>query len=250
MTNFTTATIITGAASGIGLAIAKSLFASGSSIVLNDLDEALLLEVHQAVFDGSENVCLVAGNTADTAIRKQLVDECYHHFGKIDYLVANAGKTLFAPFLETTEAVFNQLMDVNLKATFFLVQEAVNQSLSHKIPLQSILLLSSVTGIQAHANLTAYGMTKAAIALMARNLVAELAPMGIRINAISPGATITDRTNFEEFTNTWSQITPLGKPASAEEISSVASFILKATHITGQNIVVDGGWTAISPPPL
>jgi NAD(P)-dependent dehydrogenase (short-subunit alcohol dehydrogenase family) len=116
----------------------------------------------------------------------------------------------------------------------------------------SILLMSSVTAHQAHKNLAAYGMTKAAIEMLAKNLVIELSPFKIRINAIAPGATATERTQEDpEYVKTWSDITPLQRPASAEDIAHAAMFLTsdEARHITGQTLIIDGGWTAISPSP-
>ncbi len=245
----TPTTIITGAASGIGLAIAQELFNAGHNIVFNDLDDDLLRRVHEEIFSKSIRVCPVPGDTADLHVRKAMIDAAVTQFGGISHVVANAGITIFAPFLETKIDAFDRLLAVNLKGTFFLVQEAINRCLEMESRPESILLLSSVTGIQAHSHLTAYGMTKAAIAMMAKNLVAELSPLGIRINALSPGATLTERTSSEDYIKTWSELTPLGQPAEAEDIARAAAFLLSAKHITGQNLVIDGGWTSISPNP-
>lgn len=245
----TPTTIITGAASGIGLAIASKLFAEGHCIVLNDLDGDLLQKVHASTFASSVNVLAVAGDSADAEVRSSLIEGALNHFGGLDHVVANAGITIFAPFLETKPEAFDRLLQVNLKGTFFLVQEAINRSLERGSRPESILLLSSVTGIQAHSHLTAYGMTKAAIAMMAKNLVAELSPLGIRINALSPGATLTERTTSDEYIQTWTRLTPIGKVGEASEVAEAAFFLLNAKHITGQNLVIDGGWSAISPNP-
>lgn len=116
----------------------------------------------------------------------------------------------------------------------------------------SIILMSSVTAHQAHKNLAAYAMTKAAIEMLAKNLVIELSPYQIRINAIAPGATATERTQADPtYVDTWSSITPLQRPASSDDIAHAAIFLASddAKHITGQTIVIDGGWTAISPSP-
>jgi 3-oxoacyl-[acyl-carrier protein] reductase len=116
----------------------------------------------------------------------------------------------------------------------------------------SILLISSVTAHQAHRNLTAYGMTKAAVELMAKNLVTDLSPHGIRINALAPGATLTERTQMDaDYKKTWSELTPIGKPAEAVQIADAALFLLsdRSSHITGQTVVIDGGWTSVSPQP-
>jgi 3-oxoacyl-[acyl-carrier protein] reductase len=112
--------------------------------------------------------------------------------------------------------------------------------------------MSSVTGHQAHQNLAAYGMTKAALEMLAKSLVIELSPYRINVNTIAPGATLTERTmNDAAYEKTWSAITPMGRPASTGDIADAALFLVSdgARHITGQNLVIDGGWTSISPPP-
>jgi NAD(P)-dependent dehydrogenase (short-subunit alcohol dehydrogenase family) len=95
-------------------------------------------------------------------------------------------------------------------------------------------------------------MSKAAIEMLAKNLVLELAPLGIRINTIAPGATLTERTTSDpNYAATWSKLTPLARPAFPEDIAAAAAFLLSdaARHITGQTLIIDGGWTAISPSP-
>jgi NAD(P)-dependent dehydrogenase (short-subunit alcohol dehydrogenase family) len=114
------------------------------------------------------------------------------------------------------------------------------------------LLMSSVTGHQAHKNLAAYGVTKAAIEMLAKTLVIELSPFNININAIAPGATVTERTTEDkDYMNTWSRITPIGKPATVEDIANAALFLVSPSskHITGQSLIIDGGWTSVSPSP-
>jgi len=116
----------------------------------------------------------------------------------------------------------------------------------------SILLMSSVTGHQAHKYLAAYGMTKAALEMLAKTLVVELSPFNISINAIAPGATITERTSEDpNYKNTWSRITPIGKPATTNDIANAALFLVSpaSRHITGQSLIIDGGWTSVSPSP-
>src|SRR5690606_25424554 len=116
----------------------------------------------------------------------------------------------------------------------------------------SLLFMSSVTGHQAHKNLAAYGMSKAALEMLAKNLVIELSSYKINVNTVAPGATLTNRRMEDpEYEQTWSRITPMGRPASVADIANTALFLVsdKAKHITGQNIIVDGGWTCISPSP-
>ena len=116
----------------------------------------------------------------------------------------------------------------------------------------SILFTSSVTAHQAHKNLAAYGMSKAGIEMLAKNLVIELSDYNINVNSIAPGATLTKRTAMDtEYEKTWSRITPMGRPASVKDVANAALFLVsdEARHITGQNLIIDGGWTSISPSP-
>src|SRR5262249_10438538 len=139
-----------------------------------------------------------------------------------------------------------------IAGTFFLAQHAANQ-LKLQEEKGTLLFMSSVTGHQAHKNLAAYGMTKAAIEMLAKNLVIDLSPFGITVNAIAPGATLTERTlNDVEYKKTWSTITPTGRPAEIDDIVKAALFLVSphARHITGQTLVVDGGWTSVSPSPF
>ena len=116
-----------------------------------------------------------------------------------------------------------------------------------------ILFMSSVTGHQAHPNLAAYGMTKAALEMLAKNLSVELAQHKITVNAVAPGATITERTldlglNYKE---EWERLTPTGEVSTTQDIANTVLFLLadSSRQITGQTIMVDGGWTSVSPPP-
>jgi NAD(P)-dependent dehydrogenase (short-subunit alcohol dehydrogenase family) len=117
----------------------------------------------------------------------------------------------------------------------------------------SILFTSSVTGHQAHKQLAAYSMTKAALEMLAKNLVIELSQYRITVNTIAPGATLTERTlDDPNYQSVWSQITPMGRPATTTDIANAALFLVsdKASHITGQSLIIDGGWTSVSPSPF
>ncbi|TAG75892.1 MAG: SDR family oxidoreductase, partial [Runella slithyformis] len=173
------------------------------------------------------------------------------HFGRLDMVIANAGITLFGDFFDYPPESFERVLNVNLRGSFFLTQAAARQ-MRQQGTGGRILLMSSVTGHQAHQFLSAYGMTKAALEMLAKSLVIELSPHQITINAVVPGATLTERTLEDpEYVQTWSRITPVGRPASVEDIANAALFLVSpaARHITGQSLVVDGGWTCTSPSP-
>lgn len=243
--------IITGAGQGIGFTIARQLAAEGANVVLNDIDPALTALAATAIMNEGGVCHACPGDASDVVFIRKMVAEAVSTFGALHFAVANAGITTFGDFFEYTPESMQKLLQLNMGGTFFLTQAAAQEM--RKTGGGSILLMSSVVGVQAHKYLAAYAMTKAAIQMLAKNLVLELSPHHIRINSISPGATITERTLAiePEYEQTWKKITPLGKPATTEDIAHTALFFLSddAGHITGQNLVIDGGWTSVSPAP-
>lgn len=240
--------IITGAGQGIGFEIAKQLCLKGAFVVLNDVDEKLAQDAAAKI---AGNCIAVAGDAADVSFINFMVDEAVKRFGKLSIAIANAGITLFGDFFEYKVEALQRVMNVNLGGSFFLAQAAAK-----KIKAQegggSILLMSSVTGHQAHKNLAAYGMTKAALEMLAKALVVELSEFNISINTIAPGATVTERTSQDQaYMDTWKRITPMGRAATVEDIANAALFMVSpaSRHITGQSLVIDGGWTSVSPSP-
>lgn len=242
--------IVTGAGQGIGLEICRQFVQEGASVLLNDIDKGLTQKGVESI--NQEKKCYgLAGDASDVTFLQQMVSSAVKQFGKVTIAVANAGITLFGDFLSYTPEDFNRVLKLNLNGSFFLVQAAARQIRAQGSG-GSILLMSSVTGQQAHPNLAAYAMSKAALEMLAKNLVIELSPLGITINAIAPGATLTERTTVDAaYNNTWSSITPLGRPAYPADIANAAVFLAseKARHITGQTLIIDGGWTSVSPSP-
>jgi glucose 1-dehydrogenase len=243
--------IVTGAGQGIGFEIAKKLSAAGATVILNDIDEKLGRGAVQKINDEYSNCIACPGDSGDLECIHAMVDLAIETSGHLDIVVANAGITLFGDFLSYPPESFSQVLRVNLGGTFFLAQAAANQ-MKTQANGGSLLFMSSVTGHQAHKNLAAYGMTKAALEMLAKNLVIELSPYKINVNTIAPGATLTERTmNEVGYEDTWSRITPMGRPAYTQDIASAALFLVsdEAKHITGQSLIIDGGWTAVSPSP-
>jgi glucose 1-dehydrogenase len=243
--------IVTGAGQGIGLEICRQLAAQGASVVLNDIELSLAEEGAKLIQKEHGRCIPFAGDASDVSFVQQMVQEAVKQFGKLDIAIANAGITLFGEFFDYKSEDFNRVMNVNLSGSFFLAQAAATQMRDQQAG-GSILFMSSVTGHQAHKNLAAYGMSKAALEMLAKTLVVELSPFQITVNAIAPGATITERTSSDPgYENTWARITPIGKPASTKDIAHAALFLVspEARHITGQTLVIDGGWTSVSPSP-
>lgn len=244
--------IITGAGQGIGLEIALQLAKQGVRVLLNDIDTNLAHHAAQYIQEQTDNECIaLAGDSGEMSFISQMVDTAVHHFGRLDIVIANAGITLFGDFLTYSFTDFMRVMQVNLAGSFFLAQVATKQIIKQGKG-GTLLFMSSVTGHQAHKNLAAYSMSKAALEMLAKNLVVELSEYQITVNAVAPGATLTERTLGDgKYEETWSRITPLGKPAKVSDIAQAALFLVSdyATHITGQTLIVDGGWTSVSPSP-
>lgn len=244
--------LVTGAGQGIGFEIARQLAAQGARVVLNDRDDQLAQEAVEAIQNAGGDCAKVAGDAADQAVIDQMVRTAVERYGSLTIAVANAGITLFGDFFEYPADDLRRVLEVNLMGSFLLTQAAARQMRLQKSGGR-ILLMSSVVGHQAHQYLAAYAMTKAGLEMLAKNLVIELSPHGITINAVAPGATLTERTLQEDptYSRVWSGITPMGRPAIREDIAHAALFLLSpySGHITGQSLVVDGGWTSVSPLP-
>jgi len=244
--------IVTGAGIGIGFEIARQLARQGSSVLLYDIDAAVANKaVSKIISEGGQCMALI-GDSSEVSFIHTMVQKAVSEFGNLNMAIANSGITTFGSFLDYKKDDFQRLVEVNLQGSFFLAQAAAQQMISQQQGGR-ILFMSSVTGHQAHPNLAAYGMTKAALEMLAKNLAVELAENQITVNAIAPGATITDR-NLDldpEYKKTWESITPTGKVCTVEDIARASLFLLSphSGQITGQSLIVDGGWTSLSPPP-
>lgn len=243
--------IVTGAGQGIGYEICRQLAGRGAAVVLNDTDTAMASAAANAITQEGGTCIAVAGDAGDIPFIRKLVADTAARFGSLDIAIANAGITLFSNFFAYTPESFFEVLRVNMGGSFFLTQAAAAQMKQQKTG-GSILLTSSVVGHQAHKDLAAYAMTKAGIEMLARNLVIELAGLGITVNAIAPGATLTERTKEDPaYAETWSRLSPTGRPSYPNDIAAAALFLVskQARQITGQTLVIDGGWSAISPSP-
>lgn len=243
--------IVTGAGQGIGYEIAKQLVAAGASVVVNDRD-AELASSAAARLKPEAGACVAhSGDVSDLASIRSLVALAVDTYGRLDFVVANAGVTLFGRFLDYKPEDLSKVLQLNLFGSFMMAQQAARQMVKQGEGGR-ILFMSSVTGHQAHRGLAAYGMTKAALEMLAKSLVIELSPHQITVNTVAPGATLTERTLTDPaYSSVWSELTPLGRPASSGDIAAAVLFFLSpgAAHVTGQYLVVDGGWTSVSPNP-
>lgn len=241
--------IVTGAGQGIGFEICKMLAAKGATVILNDIDADLANKAETLINENNNDQCLaMVGDSSDLSFINKMVETAVERYGRLDIVIANAGITLYGDFFTYTKESFSKVMDVNLGGSFFLAQAAAKQ-MKQQENGGAILFTSSVVGHQALKSLAAYAMTKAALEMLAKNLVIELSPYKINVNTVAPGATLTERTMEEaDYERVWSDITPMGRPAYVADIANTALFLVsdEAKHITGQSLIVDGGWTSVS----
>ncbi len=245
--------IVTGAGEGIGYEVARQFCVEGADALLNDiLPERADAAAERITAETGARCIAMPGDVADVEMARGLVTAAVDKFGRLDVCVCNAGLTSWGDFFNYKPADFERVVSVNLRGTYFLAQAAARQ-FREQGEGGRIVLMSSVTGHQAVPYLSAYGMTKAALEMLARNLVLELSPHGITINCVAPGAVITPRNlnDDPDYEATWSALTPVGQAIQVEDIANAALFLASRASgkITGQAIVVDGGWSATSPIP-
>lgn len=255
MTRFEGKTVfVTGAGLGIGLEMCRQFAREGATVALNDLDA-------QVAQSGAQNINIEVGrdavlpyvfDVADVRAIRHNVQAFAHQTGRLDVMIANAGITNYGEFLDYTPEAFDRLTGVNMRGSFFAAQAAARIMLDRHMQ-GTILFTASVTGLRTIRNLHAYGATKAAIIHLAATLAYELGPHGINVNAVVPGAIVTERTLLDDpkFAENWGGVTPLRRAGYPRDIAAAALFLAspEGQYINGQAIVVDGGWSVQSPIP-
>lgn len=249
------AVVVTGAGIGIGYAICQAFAEQGANVALIDIDDAVAKKSAKKLNEvvGRECITPYGIDVADAIAMREMVTDFAAKCGRLDVMIANAGITNYGEFLTYTPEVFDRVVAINLRGTFFTAQAAANEMISRKTENGRIVLMSSVTGVQALKNLAAYGMTKAGIKHLASVLAIELGEYHITVNTICPGAILTERTLLDDpnFIKNWEEVTPDGHVGYVEDIAHAALFLSApmSRHITGQAIIVDGGWSKQSKVP-
>lgn len=247
--------LVTGAGIGIGFAIGQALARAGAWVALNDLDGDLAAQAAQQMNEqlGTERVFGYGGDVAEPTAVSHIITHFAGQHGRFDIAIANAGITNYGPFLNYSPEAFDRVMAVNLRGSYFTAQAAARQMVEMGTVNGRILLMSSVTGSIAYPNLSAYGISKAGIQHMAKVLAVELGPYGITVNALCPGAIATERTlkDDPQHEENWRGVTPNGRVGTPTDIAQAALFLASpaASHISGQTLTLDGGWTNLSPIP-
>ena len=238
--------MVTGGNSGIGLAAAKAFAREGAQVAVTGRDEQTLKNAEKEI---GSNALTIRADAARIADLDAAIAKVRDRFKRIDALFVNAGIGKFVPIAEVTEAVFDEIVTINLKGAFFTVQKA--------LPLMArgsaVVLNASVNAHIGLPGTTVYGATKAAVVNMAKTMSADLAERGIRVNVVSPGPIETPifgrvgiSSEQSRQTKEWLQsrtlVKRMGKP---EEIAEAVLYLSSdaASFIVGTEIVIDGGMT-------
>jgi len=236
--------VVTGGNSGIGLATAKRLHDEGARVAISGRSQKTLDEAVKIL---GKDVLAVQADVAKLTDVDKLYAEVSQKLGKIDVLFVNAGVAKFAPLAETSESLYDEQFDINIKGAYFTIQKA--------LPLlndgASIILNTSVAASKGTPGASAYSATKAALRSLARTAAAELVELGIRVNAVAPGpieTPIFGRTGLpkeaiEGFAKDVLSKVPMKRFGQPEEVAGVVAFLASsdASYITGVEINVDGG---------
>lgn len=250
--------IVTGANREIGAAMAEALAGAGAAVLAAHYGEPARAAATVARIAAAGGRALAhEANLASVAENQRMVARAVAAFGRLDILAANAGLTIFSPFLDTSEADWDTLFDLNLKGSFFGAQAAARQMIAQGRDAQGyggrIIFSSSVTGVQAVPGLAAYGITKAGLRHMARTLGPELGRYGITVNALAIGATLNERNLADDplYAEHWGSLIPTGRALQPTDLAQATLFLASpaAAMINSQTIVIDGGWSALSPMP-
>lgn len=252
--------IVTGGSREIGAAMAEALAHAGAAVVIAhhaapELAEGVVARISAA---GGQALAVEA-DLSSVAENQRLVSRAVEVFGQLDIFVANAGLTMWGPFLDVDEATWDTIVDLNLKGSFFGAQAAARQMVAQRAANPAewdggrIVFSSSVTGVVALPNCSPYAVTKAGLRHMATVLALELGQRGITVNALGIGATVNERNlrDDPEYEAHWAGVTPTGRCGRPEDAAAALLYLVspEARMVNGHSLLIDGGWTTVGHAP-
>lgn len=238
--------IVTGGGRGIGAAIALAYAREGAAVVVNySASATAAANVVQSIEAAGGRAIAIQADIGDLASHESLVHSALHRFGRLDILVNNAAIDRRVPVLDATSGQWDAVFNVNLKGAYFLAQRAVKSML--ETGGGAILNISSVHDEQAHRNNSIYTIAKGGLKLMTRCMALEWAPLGVRVNSLSPGAILTDINRAVLADDAYKQKVleriPLGRIGSVDDLTAAAILLVSSegSYITGSTFYIDGG---------
>jgi meso-butanediol dehydrogenase/(S,S)-butanediol dehydrogenase/diacetyl reductase len=235
--------LVTGAASGIGLAAARRFLQEGARVVMLDIDEAGLKKAAAEL--PPDRVLVQAGDTAEQKTATAAVEAAVERFGALHVLVNNAGMAVEGDILQTTEEDFARVMAVNVTGYFHMAKAALPELVKTR---GSIVMTSSVSGLGGDWNTFAYNTSKGAVSNMVRAMALDAGKDGVRVNAVNPSFTKTgmteDMLKDPDLVAKFRERMPLGAPEDPEGVAAVMAFLASddARLVTGVNLPVDAGF--------
>jgi NAD(P)-dependent dehydrogenase (short-subunit alcohol dehydrogenase family) len=238
--------VVTGAARGIGLAIAERFRAEGYRVALLDIDRKTLRETEKRLADG-ERVLALPCDVSDEKSVRDAVRAVAKRFGRIDALVNNAGIAIFKPILETKPAEWWRVLQVNLGGAFLCTHACAPYMI--KTGGGAVVNIASISGLRASTLRVAYGTSKAALIQLTKQYAVELGTVGIRVNAVCPGPVETEMAKLVHsvaIRSDYYDTIPQGRYGTVEEIADAVGFLCspQASFVNGQYLAVDGGFDA------
>jgi NAD(P)-dependent dehydrogenase (short-subunit alcohol dehydrogenase family) len=240
--------IITGATSGIGRAAAEAFGRDGASTVLVGRQDPQLDEAAAAVRGAGARAITCRADVTAADAPKRIIDAALQEFGQIDVLVNAAGVIASGNLEATTDEIWDTMMAVNLRAPFRLMRAAAPHLTVSK---GSVVNVSSVNGLRSFPGVLAYCVSKAGVDHLTRCAAIEMAPLGVRVNAVNPGVTVTNlhrrsgmgEPQYAAFLERSKETHPLGRPGNPDEIAALILFLAsdRAGWMTGETIPIDGG---------